>query len=169
MKRTSAQNARLYGLLQQLGLLSDEDRMNLASQYSGGRTQQTSELSAQECAALIAALEKHAQAVQHQRPAVLSRRRMISKCLHHATKAGLLPAAPGRRLEKQEYAQFNAWMIKYSCHHKPLWAYTQAELPGLVSQLEQVADWRHGKAVDAELAAMLEEAGISRAKSTRHE
>lgn len=60
MKRTATQNRRLYGLLNELGISADI-RAGLASDFSGGRTEKTSELTIDECNNLIGSLNAEKQ------------------------------------------------------------------------------------------------------------
>lgn len=57
MRRTKAQNKQLFGLLNRLDINSDQ-RARLALQFSGNRTEHTSELGIDECAQLIETLLK---------------------------------------------------------------------------------------------------------------
>lgn len=131
--RTNSQNKRLYALLTQLNLL--EMKANLASQYSTGRTSETSQLTIKECSQLIMYLESQLQKKEQQQldeQQLIKRKR--GKVLH-------LAVASGFKNEKGDidYKRFNAFMLTKSIYKKQLKEYNLGELDKLITQFEQIA------------------------------
>lgn len=157
--KQDAGRRRLFALLGMLGLQGEQERGELALQYSGGRTSRLSELTQQEQAELARGIEEQARALRPAKPRAGGK--MRSKVLHLATRAGLLPPARGRKLERHEFERFNQWMGTYATLKKPLWEYADKELPALISQLERVAAWREDKNAGEDIRAMLATMGIS--------
>ncbi len=133
MKRTNQQSARLHQLLTQCGLM--EDKANLVSAYTHGRSTSSKDLLEIECRSLIQHLEAIATELQVKAPipaddpANRMRRKIIARA--HEMRWEV----PGGAADM---ARINRWCVGKSYLHKPLNDYTLEELPDLVSQFDKV-------------------------------
>lgn len=127
MTRTNEQNSRLHGLLGILHI-EPEQKAWLVEQFTEGRSSSTKDMSTTECQALIDHLAKVAMDTNADRANVMRRKAFaIAHELGWETSDG-----------KVDRNRFDHWMLKYSYLHKPINQYTLAELPTLLSQLEQI-------------------------------
>lgn len=125
--RTNEQNSRLHGLLGMLHI-DAEQKVWLVEQYTEGRSTSTKDMTINECQALIDHLAKVAIDTNADRANVMRRKAFaIAHELGWETQDG-----------KVDREHFNAWMLKYGYLHKDINAYSLAELPRLLTQLEQL-------------------------------
>lgn len=147
MKRTLEQNKRLHTLLTSTGL--SDDKRDLVSAYSTGRTTSSAELTEDECRQLIL----HLEAIEKEQ---LKFRQPVAPVVDEADKMRkkIIAKAHEMRWEvaggKADMARINNWCRTKGYGLKPLNAYTLAELPRLVSQFDIVyqkflADMATGK------------------------
>jgi hypothetical protein len=83
MKRTNEQNKRLHWLITATNNI--ENKADLVSMYTAGRTRTSAEMSEDEAALLIEALEVQAKSLNKQRKRIFSQIRKI-RLLHHDDK-----------------------------------------------------------------------------------
>jgi hypothetical protein len=135
MKHPIQLHRKLYKLLNDSGSFSD--RHEIVLEYTGGRTENSSEMTTEEVLALIRDLEKF----QKDRGAPLNdfqkgdamRKRVLS--LFH--QYGFTIYSREKRKMIVDFERLDNWMVKYSYLHKKLNKYKYSELPKLVSQVEQ--------------------------------
>lgn len=132
--RTSGQNARMHILLGKLKL-DTEQRHELASQFSQGRTSSTRELTAIEANNLIHQLELQARMGTDEGKLYNMRRKVFS--LAHQ----LGWETPDGKVDR---ARLDGFCEKRGVAHKPLMQHTVRELAALVTQLQNVNDSHHG-------------------------
>lgn len=120
------QNSRLHGLLASLGLT--EEKENIISEFTEGRTKSSRDLSEEEADALIEKLEAdEGQRADHMRKTIISRAYEIGWGNNRTREA-----------IKDTVAKINEWCNTHSYLHKPLNSYTLKELPKLVTQFKQI-------------------------------
>jgi hypothetical protein len=116
----------IYTLLGKLHLRDEKESIVLA--FSGGKTDSVRELSFGEAAALIAHLKSMDD------PEENSNTRMRNKIIGMAREMNWLIKGTG----KVDMDHLNNWCVQLGYLHKKLDDYTHSELPGLVTQFEQV-------------------------------
>jgi len=132
--RNTAQNKRLYALLNVCGLDKD-DKRDLVIQYSNGRVESSAGLNFYECQSLIDYLQAVADVLNNNKEneafkkADKQRKKVLSICHDLGWET------PGGKID---WSRLNAWLLKYGYLHKELNKYTLAELPALVTQFEQL-------------------------------
>lgn len=131
MKRTKAQNSRLYSLFGRLGIYG-RLKADLVVQYTGGRTIKSSEMSYDECQALINYLQSRVYAYSPEQ-AVLDKKR--KRVISHLKEAGfILPDG------KADMQSIYAW-VKRQKHKKGFNEHTDGELSELIHAAAQVKDY----------------------------
>lgn len=124
MIRTSAQNARLHGLLGKLRIDNDTKEAMVLT-HTDGRTAHSSQMMHWECACMIKHLEQLAPASSEGK----YRRKLISI----AHKLNWYDANG-----KVDVDRLNSWCIKYGYLHKPLNEHKEQELVKLITQFKQL-------------------------------
>lgn len=160
MIRTLSQNKWLHSLLNQTGLMSE--KAQLSKQYSNGRTNSTSELSYDECQALITFLDRILKGENYPSLPVQRGNSSPSRPMSEAEKYALFDknntqhmyllsmcrqigwTRYNAKLGKQvaDLNALGAWLAKYGYFKKPLKKYNAKELPTLITQFEGVV--KHG-------------------------
>jgi len=115
---------KLMALLTKTGLQGR--RHAIVWDYSSGRTESSKELTDPETDRLIRDLEKGFKELDR---SDIMRKKIISQAHEMGWEL------PGR---KADMARINAWCQKSGYLHKPLNHYTYSELPGLVTQFDNV-------------------------------
>jgi len=126
--RTITQSSTLFAIMDKLDLI--EERNILAIQYSKGRTERTSELYIDECAALIKDLQLLANQSRDRQ-----RKRMISMCWELGWVENV---GTGK---KADIIRLDNWVRKYGYLNeqgKGLNDYSDKELPRLVTQFSSM-------------------------------
>lgn len=132
--RTRQQNARLHWLLGEMNA-DKELKQSLIYQFTNGETTHSSEMSYQECDALILHLQKTTQ----QSPDSM-RKKILALChqmnWYQRDPQGNLILKNGKPM--LSYAKINNFCQKYGHAHKPFNRYTRQELPTLVTQFQNL-------------------------------
>jgi len=144
--RTAAQNKRYYALVNQLKIDKETARM-IVLQYSGARTEHTSELTKVEMQEVIGMLEQQTTGGRYTaKPKAQAtgqdeasrddrmRKRILSMCY----EKGWTVWHPTKKRDVADMNALHTWCINYSYLHKALNAYSYSELPMLISQFEKV-------------------------------
>ncbi|HXU27478.1 MAG TPA: hypothetical protein VN698_09625 [Bacteroidia bacterium] len=131
MFRNREQNKKLHALIGELKI-DAETKEDLVHSYTGGRTTSSSKMLVHECANLISHLEsmssKKTQMPNQTEACQKMRKKIFSICYEMQwTLAG-----------KLDWSRINFWLNKYGYLHKKLDDYTEAELPKLVTQFENL-------------------------------
>jgi len=132
--RSAEASRRLNTLVAYLRMTTDE-KADMVYSYTGGRTRTSREMLATECSRMT----DHLQKIYNERkaksktaipddPANRMRRKVLSIC-HEMN---------WRKDGKIDWPHLNEWMLKYSYLHKELNAYTEQELPKLITQFENL-------------------------------
>lgn len=124
MKRTITQNNRLHALLHQLGIDLDTKEV-LIDQFTNGRTVRSSEMTRNECQALIKELEVR---VGSEADRDKKRKRVIAQL----AEAGYIT-----KDARPDMPRIYEW-VRRQKHKKHLNAHTSDELSGLIYAAEQV-------------------------------
>lgn len=135
--RDETQNRRLFALLNQTGLL--EQRSELVTFYTSGRTASSRELYSHECRQLIEYLSQlpgvkiQVAAKDDKEKADRMRKKVMAICFS-------IGWFEGNTHEdwKINLAKLDSFLLRSGCLKKPLMQYTEKELPRLVSQFEQI-------------------------------
>lgn len=137
MIRDKQQNSRLHKLIGNLHI-DKETKEELVFQFTKRRTPHSSEMTMEECQALI----NHLQVLDKQRVSITGtppprfanttankmRRKILSMCHEMNWKEnGML-----------DWKKINAWLLKYGYLHKSMNDYNEQELPKLVTQFEKL-------------------------------
>jgi hypothetical protein len=136
MNITKNQIITIQTIISNKGLRDDKD--NIVTNASNGRTSHVGELYFDEAANLINFLNgrKEANALD----GVQKMRKYITAMAHEMgwiTKKTLVTKDKDV-VEINDYSDLNTWIEKYGYKHKPFFKYTPKELPTLVSQMEAV-------------------------------
>jgi hypothetical protein len=129
MKRTLAQNARFHWLVGQLNIMED-NKKDLVSSFTDGRVESSSGMQYDECQALINHLEGQLETPKVRDKLDVQRKKILSICheMNWEVKGG-----------RVDFSRLNAWLKKYGHAKKEsLNAYTETELPTLVTQFENL-------------------------------
>lgn len=141
--RTKEQNGRLHVLLSQLNMT--EYKADLAASFSNGRTESTSELTVYECKRLIEYLTRLIEGKSQATPQYATdkankmRRKILSICheMQWEHPSGSI-----------DWERLNSWLMKYGYLHKSLNAYTEKELPKLLTQFDNLLKSFYGSGKD---------------------
>lgn len=133
--RTNRQSQILHAMLKARGLM--DDKAEIVSGCTDGRTTSTAELTVKEAADMIIFLAND-NMVAYARYDFNNKahRKILSLCheLRWETPAG-----------KVDLNRLGFWLAKYGKFHKPLNEYTQQELPQLITQMEQILHKNYDK------------------------
>lgn len=128
-------NKQLHSLLTSRGLM--HQKATLVLSFSGGRTESSKELTEGEAIELVHYLQQQPLTPKLQQQHAMAQR-MKFKIIGLMKDMGyLLPRQPGTAI-KVDMDKVNAWCVHHSYLKKKLDAYTLAELPKLVSQVESM-------------------------------
>jgi hypothetical protein len=138
MKRSGKQNKLLYGLIGELGI-TDEAKADMVYQYTGGRTEKSSEMEYLECEELISKLyalrREQYEASRHERQnesTLNGMRRMIFRLMYDS---GLLePTLPN----PEKVGVINRFLSTRSNINKTLNELNIDELTRVINQLQAV-------------------------------
>ena len=131
MKHSPVLHKKLYALYKQNGLT--EQRREIVLQFTGGRTDNSSEMTEKEIIALINAL-------QTPKTATGSKERAIKKLFHLCHLYGWQKFDPEKGKDVVDVDSLNAWLVKYGKFHKELNSHTPAELGKVITQFEFVVN-----------------------------
>jgi hypothetical protein len=123
---TPTQLKAIHALFNKSGVKEKEDKAQVISFYTGGRTSSSREMSVKEAEALISHLK-------NTDPSHQGADRMRKKIISMAHEMGW-KKPNGTKIDMEHV---NQWCIKHGYLHKPLDEYTYEQLPTLVSQFEK--------------------------------
>lgn len=131
MKHSPALHKKLYALYKQTGLT--DQRREIVLQFTGGRTDNSSELTGKEIISLINAL---------QAPGTVtgSKERTIKKLFHLCHLYGWQKYDETKGKDVVDMDLLNGWLIKYGKFHKELKEHSPAELAKVTAQFEMVVN-----------------------------
>lgn len=141
MYRNQSQNKRLHQLIGELNI-DNEQKEELVYQYTNGREKSSAKMLMNECQSLINYLDliKKGNTPKQQEskeitPAQRMRRKILSICHEMGWKQnGAI-----------DWDRLNGWLSKSGYLKKDLNDYTEAELPKLVTQFEQLLKSHYAK------------------------
>ena len=141
MQVNKSQIAQFHTLLNKHGLM--DDKRNIISEISGGRTTSTLELTYTELQYWINAMNvKHNPSPRTDEGAE-RKQKMINSIIAMAREMGVIQRraainGQGKVEEKSDYTEFNKWMLEKSWLKKRLNDYSYKELTILVSQYQNI-------------------------------
>lgn len=155
-KRTETQNKKLHLLLSKAGL--NEEKPELVSFYTDGRTTSSRDLYFQEAEKLIKYLEGITQGSQPTaaEKADKMRKRVIAICY----ELGWIEPTEDQEERKMNMAFIDSFLKRRGYLKKPLNQFTAKELPKLVTQFKQILEHNKTAAGGKAVAAMLTELNI---------
>ena len=136
-KRNEVQNRKLHLLLNKAGLM--EEKPELVSFYTNGRTSSSRELSFQEAEKLIRYLESITQGKTAPTPADKAdkmRKKVISVCY----ELGWIEPSDEPEERRINMAVIDSFLKQRGYLKKPLNDFTEKELPRLVTQFKQILE-----------------------------
>lgn len=137
---TGRQIRYLYFLLDQLGIR--HLKHDLVLDACDGRTDSARELSQDEMRHLVTHLEQKLQQARREaspgKEAIRRMDRMRKRILSMCYSIGWVTYDINESRHKVDMERLGAWLLKYGYLHKPLNDYTYLELPGLVTQVENL-------------------------------
>jgi hypothetical protein len=137
MKATKNQIITIQTIISNKGLREDKD--NIVTNASNGRTSHVGELYFDEAANLINFLNDR-KPEETDMDKAQKMRKYITAMAHEMgwiTKRTVV-TKDSDVMEINDYSDLNTWIEKYGYKHKPFFKYTPKELPTLVSQMEAV-------------------------------
>lgn len=150
---TPSQSKKLHTLLSHLGLMDEKRQM--ITNFTGGRTSSSRQLTRKEAAVLIDGMDKEDPA-----------KKMIRKIFAICHAMNWIPAHNGNESEKRmNQAVIDMFLKKRGTYKKRLQDHTFSELPAVVSQFESIQKHCHEqanrKAFKAEMDSILAEVRVS--------
>lgn len=132
MKRTASQNARLYGLFTSLSI-TGELKKDLVFQFTGGRTEKSSEMEYRECQSLIESLEHNLKKQKQSQAEIMQKsRRTVFKLMYDI---GLIDS---KMNTGQKIGIINRWIEVKTAFQGNLNNLSYDELQTVITQLNAV-------------------------------
>ncbi|MFK5855123.1 MAG: hypothetical protein QM503_03255 [Bacteroidota bacterium] len=127
---------KLYKLLKDTG--SFDQRHDIVTSYTDGRTHNSSDMSTSEIITLINNLENHHRDTGAPLNDFQKGDRMRKRVLSLFHQYGYAKYSPEKKKMIIDFDRLDGWMLKFGYLHKKLNKYKYAELPKLVTQVERL-------------------------------